>query len=99
MILSFANHPTENVYHGKQSRQARAICPLEIWGVTRRKLGYLNSATRLDDLRMPPGNRLHALKRKRAGQHAISINDQYRICFRWTAAGPEKVEITDYHDD
>lgn len=56
-----------------------------------------DAATKLEDLTMPPGNRLHILERERAGQHAIRINDQYRICFTWTAAGPEHVEITDYH--
>jgi len=54
-------------------------------------------ALRLDDLRVPPGNRLEALKRRRADQYSIRINDQWRICFRWTAAGPEDVEIVDYH--
>ena len=62
-----------------------------------RKLAMLNQAARLDDLRVPPGNRLEALTGDRAGQHSIRVNDQFRVCFRWTDAGPEEVEIVDYH--
>lgn len=62
-----------------------------------RKLCQVGSAEVLDDLRVPPGNRLEALKGDRAGQHSIRINDQWRICFIWTDAGPEEVEIVDYH--
>jgi len=65
--------------------------------VARRKLRQLEIAGRLDDLRVPPGNYLEALKGDRAGQYSIRINDQWRICFCWTDAGAEKVEITDYH--
>ena len=65
--------------------------------VARRKLEYLNAATRLDDLRSPPGNRLEALKGDRAGQHSIRINQQWRLCFRWDADGVHDVEIVDYH--
>lgn len=64
---------------------------------TERKLVSLNAAVALKDLQSPPGNKLHALTGDRAGQHAIRINDQYRICFTWTQAGPENVEIIDYH--
>ena len=62
-----------------------------------RKLAILHAAVDLNDLRTPPGNRLEALKGSRAGQHSIRINDQWRICFTWSAAGPENVEIVDYH--
>ena len=62
-----------------------------------RKLAILNRAGRLDDLKVPPGNRLEALKGDRIGQYSIRINDQFRICFVWTPAGPEEVEIVDYH--
>ena len=62
-----------------------------------RKLAALDSAKELRDLRSPPGNRLHALERDRDGQHSISINDQWRVCFVWTENGPENVEIVDYH--
>jgi len=65
--------------------------------IAMRKLAMLNQAGRLDDLRVPPGNRLEALKGDRAGQHSIRVNDQFRVCFRWTDAGPEDVEIVDYH--
>ena len=62
-----------------------------------RQLRQLEIAVRLDDLRVPPGNRLEALRGDRAGQHSIRINDQFRLCFIWTAAGPDGVEIVDYH--
>jgi proteic killer suppression protein len=59
----------------------------------------LDSAERLKDLRIPPGNRLEQLSGKRAGQHSIRVNEQYRICFTWAESGPEKVDVTDYHDE
>ena len=62
-----------------------------------RKLAMLNRAGKLDDLRIPPGNRLEALKGSRTGQHSIRVNDQFRICFLWIAEGPNNVEIVDYH--
>jgi proteic killer suppression protein len=65
--------------------------------LARRKLRQLEIAGRLDDLRVPPGNRLEALRGDRTGQHSIRINDQFRLCFTWTAAGPDAVEIVDYH--
>ncbi len=70
---------------------------LSIEAVARRKLRQLQIAGRLEDLRVPPGNRLEALKGDRAGQHSIRINGQFRLCFRWTAMGAEDVEIVDYH--
>jgi proteic killer suppression protein len=68
-----------------------------ISAVARRKLRQLEIAARLDDLKVPPGNRLEALKGKRSGQYSIRINEQWRVCFRWTDAGTEDVEIVDYH--
>jgi len=68
-----------------------------IAAVARRKLRQLEIAERLEDLRVPPGNRLEALKGNRAGQHSIRVNDRFRVCFRWTSAGAEDVEIVDYH--
>jgi proteic killer suppression protein len=62
-----------------------------------RKLKMLDAAVRLEELRVPPGNRLEALKRGRKGQHSIRVNDQWRVCFRWEAEGPYDVEIVDYH--
>lgn len=70
---------------------------MNIETVARRKLRQLQIAGRLADLLVPPGNRLEALKGGRLGQHSIRVNDQYRLCFRWTAAGAENVEIVDYH--
>jgi len=75
----------------------RVLRFVNIESVARRKLRQLEISGRLDDLRIPPGNRLEALKGNRAGQYSIRINDQWRICFRWTSAGAEKVEIVDYH--
>lgn len=97
MIRSFRNQGTEDVFHGKGSKAARRTCPQQIVKVARRKLDQLDSVERLDQMAIPPHNRLEALKGDRKGQHAIRINDQYRVCFRWTDAGPEDVEITDYH--
>jgi proteic killer suppression protein len=71
--------------------------PVQIFRVARRKLEALHAAEQLADLGVPPANRLEALKKDRRGQHAIRINDQWRICFRWTKDGPADVEIVDYH--
>ncbi len=97
MIVSFRHQVTEDVFNGVSIRQARRACPAAIWGVAQRKLDQLDAAPTLESMRIPPDNRLEALKCDRKGQHSIRINDQYRICFRWTEAGPEDVEITDYH--
>jgi len=70
---------------------------VNIQTIAMRKLAILNQAARLDDLRVPPGNRLEALRGDRAGHYSIRVNDQFRICFRWTAEGLEDVEIVDYH--
>jgi proteic killer suppression protein len=92
MIVSFKDGDTETLAGGRRVRRFE-----NIETVARRKLRQLEIAGRLDDLRVPPGNRLEPLKGDRAGQHSIRINDQYRVCFRWTAAGAEDVEIVDYH--
>jgi toxin HigB-1 len=92
MIVSFKDGDTEKLAGGRRVKRFRGI-----EGVARRKLRQLEIAGRLDDLRVPPGNRLELLRGDRAGQHSIRINDQYRVCFRWTAAGAEGVEIVDYH--
>jgi proteic killer suppression protein len=92
VIVSFRDADTEALAAGRYVRRFQRIET-----VARRKLRQLQIAGRLADLRVPPGNRLEALKGDRAGQYSIRINDQYRICFRWTAAGAEKVEIIDYH--
>ena len=97
MILTFADHGTEDLFNGINSAAARRVCPRTIWKVAFRKLDQLDSATAIIDLRVPAGNRLEALSGDREGQHSIRINDQYRICFNWTQAGPEAVQIVDYH--
>ena len=97
MIQSFHDQGSEDVFHGKDSKIARRAVPTDLLSVARRKLDQLNQVALLEDLRVPPKNRLEALKGSRKGQHSIRINDQYRICFVWTDAGPERVEITDYH--
>ncbi|WP_375457092.1 type II toxin-antitoxin system RelE/ParE family toxin [uncultured Methylobacterium sp.] len=93
MIQSFADPTTEAVYRGRRPKGF----PAAIFTAARRKLAYLDRAIDLNELRAPPGNRLHPLLHERAGQHAIRVNDQYRICFRWTERGPAEVEIVDYH--
>ncbi len=97
MIVSFKNIGTEDIFDGKNSKEARQLCPQRLWNVASRKLEQLDSAIELNDLRVPPGNRLEPLSGNRAGQYSIRINDQYRICFYWTERGPAQVEIVDYH--
>ena len=97
MIRSFRNQGTEDIFNGKNSKAARRLCPQSVWKIAARKLEQLDSAETIDDLRVPPGNRLETLSRDRVGQHSIRINQQYRACFVWTPSGPDEVEITDYH--
>ena len=97
MIQGFADLSTEDIWNGENTKRARRCCPKDIWGITRRKLDLLHAATILSDLAIPPGNNLEKLQKDRKGQHSIKLNDQYRICFTWTEAGPIEVEITDYH--
>jgi proteic killer suppression protein len=97
VIRSFADAPTEDLFNGLSSRQARQTCPVALWAVARRKLTQLNRVRDLQELRVPPGNRLERLKGDRAGQHSIRINDQYRVCFRWEDGYADEVEVTDYH--
>ena len=93
MIRSFRDRVTEAVFNGRRPKGF----PADLFAVTRRKLLSIDFATSLRDLRSPPANRLEALSNDRAGQHSIRVNDQFRICFRWTDAGPEDVEFVDYH--
>jgi len=97
MIRSFRNIGTREVWDDVRTKRATKICPPDLWKVAQRKLDQVNQAKELLDLRVPPNNRLEALKGDRRGEHSIRINDQYRVCFRWTEAGPEDVEIVDYH--
>lgn len=97
MIESFKNQATEDIFNGKDSKAARKLCPPNLWATARRKLDQLNAITSLDELTIPPGNRLETLKGDRKGQHSIRINQQYRICFLWQQDKAIKVEIIDYH--
>ncbi|PWN56675.1 type II toxin-antitoxin system RelE/ParE family toxin [Abyssibacter profundi] len=93
MIRSFRCAETESIWRGVRSKRL----PPEMQSVARRKLRMLNNAVDLNDLRVPPANRLEALKGERKGQHSIRINRQWRICFVWRDANAEQVEIVDYH--
>ncbi len=93
MIRSFRDAQTGLVFDGKCPKGF----PADLFKAARRKLGYLDAAISLNVLRLPPGNMLEALRGDRAGWHSIRVNDQFRICFRWTDAGPEDVEFIDYH--
>ena len=93
VIQSFAEKDTERVW---QRVHVRKFGP-DLQRVANRKLLILDAAEIINDLRVPPGNRLEQLQGNRKGQHSIRVNDQWRICFRWTSAGPIDVEITDYH--
>ena len=97
MIQSFKNKGTEDIFNGLSSKIARKICLKNLWKIAARKLDQIDSVLSLDELRIPPGNRLEALTRNRLGQYSVRINDQYRICFKWSETGPVEVEITDYH--
>ncbi len=97
MILSFKDLGTQDIFNGENTKSARKTCPQTLFDVAFRKLDQIDSAVELNDLRVPPGNRLEALKGERTGQHSIRINDQYRICFIWTNNGATEVEIVDYH--
>lgn len=94
MILSFRDRATEDVFHGENTREARRL-PVSLWEIIRRKLDMLNAASRLDDLKSPPGNRLEKLQ---GGRYSIRVNDQYRIVFKVQNASQfTEVQCTDYH--
>jgi proteic killer suppression protein len=97
MIQSFKSAGTEDIFNGQNTKEARKICPNSLWRIAARKLDQIDSVTALQELKIPPGNQLEALTGNRKGQHSIRINDQYRVCFIWTDAGPHQVEIVDYH--
>lgn len=92
MIRSFRRGETRRLFETGKSRRFGRVAK-----IAARKLVQLESAQELRDLASPPGNRLEALRGARSGQHSVRINDQFRICFRWTLQGPEDVEIVDYH--
>lgn len=93
MIKTFADKRTQELYESGKSKRF----PPGVWKRALRKLEYLDLATSVTDLKVPPSNRLHKLERDRAGQYSISVNDQWRICFRFEAGDAYDVEITDYH--
>lgn len=93
MIRSFADKRSAAIFAGLCPKGT----PADVANVARRKLAMIDKAVDLTDLRSPPGNRLEALERDRKGQHSIRVNDQWRVCFRWTADGAEDVEFCDYH--
>ena len=93
MIISFRDQDSERVFHGGRSRRL----PPDIQRIAQRKLTVLDAAEVLQDLRVPPGNRLERLLGVRRGQYGIRVNDQWRVCFRWVGADAYDVEITDYH--
>lgn len=96
MILSFADDGTEDVYEGRNTKVSRSTLPRELHAAAGRKLDQLNAAESLRSLRLP-GLGLEKLRGDRRGQFSVRINDQYRICFRWTDRGPTELEIVDYH--
>jgi proteic killer suppression protein len=93
MIVDFGDSETETIWNGEGSRRL----PLDIQAVALRKLRLIDAAGKVDDLRVPPGNRLEKLSGDRTGQWSIRINDQWRIVFRWAEGGAEHVAIADYH--
>ena len=96
MIRTFADDTTRDIWNGVNSRPARRI-PRELWPVVLRKLDQIDTVTRLDSLKVPPGNRLHALAADMAGFHAIRVNDQYRVVFKFEGQDAFDVRCTDYH--
>ncbi len=97
MIVSFKEQASEDIFNGVNSKAARKACSQIVWRVAVRKFDQLDSVTTIEELMVPPGNRLESLSGNRQGKFSIRINDQYRICFMWGDSGPHNVEITDYH--
>jgi toxin HigB-1 len=97
MIKQFRNKGTEDIFNGRNSKEARKCCPRSLWKIASRKLDQLDSVTTIEELRIPPGNMLESLKGDRKEEYSIRINEKYRICFKWSETGPDQVEIIDYH--
>jgi len=97
VIQSFKNTGTEDIFNGENTKEARRVCPNSIWKTAARKLDQVDSVSALDELWIPPNNKLEPLSGDRKGRYSIRINDQHRICFVWTELGPDQVEIVDYH--
>jgi len=96
VIRSFGNKTAEDIFNGDNTKEARKL-PNVLWALASRKLDQVNAAIQLNDLKVPPGNRLEALKGNLIGHHSIRINDQYRILFKWVNGEPHEVKIEDYH--
>lgn len=97
MIESFRDRASGDIFNGVNSKAARTSCPEKLWAIAARKLDQLDSVQSLEELKVPPGNRLEALVGNRDGQYSIRINDKYRICFIRGESGPREVEVTDHH--
>jgi proteic killer suppression protein len=97
MIVSFKDEGTQDIFLQLDTRAARKTCPQQMWSVAHQRLDALDRARVVEQLLRPPGNRLKRLKGDRWGAYSIRIDNQYRLCFRWGATGPEEVEIVDYH--
>jgi toxin HigB-1 len=97
VIASFADKVTADLFHGIESKETRRRLPRELWFVARRKLDMLNAAHDISDLRIPPANRLEALRGRLKGKWSIRINDQYRVVFTWKPGEASDVQVTDYH--
>lgn len=97
MIESFRDQATEDIFNGINSKADRKVFPRILWNVATRKLDQLDSVQSLDELKIPPGNRLESLLGDRKAEHSIRINEQYRICFICDKSGSCNVVITDYH--
>jgi len=95
--MSFRDKATEDIFNGKNTKVARKTCPQILWRIAGRKLDQIDSAQAIKELKVPPGNHLESLFGDRKSEYSIRINDQYRICFKWSESGPFNVEITDYH--
>lgn len=97
MIVGFGDKTTEDLFIGKNSRDARRI-PRDLWPIARRKLDMLNAAADIRDLRVPPANRLEKLRRNLARFHSMRVNDQFRVIFVWANGNASEVRVLDYHD-
>ncbi|MDH3486231.1 MAG: type II toxin-antitoxin system RelE/ParE family toxin [Myxococcales bacterium] len=96
MILSFANQLAEDLYYDRKTKATRSFPP-ELRRIARRKILFIHDAAELRDLRVPPGNKLEALRGKRKGSHSIRINDQWRVVFVWKGSDAYEVQVVDYH--
>lgn len=96
MIVSFGDAATEDLFHGRATSRVKRL-PTDVTRVALRKLDQLNAATKLDDLRSPPGNRLEALRGDLRGFHSVRVNDPWRLVFRWQGEEASQVRLTDYH--